>query len=342
MSFSKYLLKRMVFMILVLIGASILSFILVRVVPGDPARMLLPPQAKQEDIERMKAKMGIDRPYIEQYFSYMKSLLKGDLGFSYHTGRSVMDEFKHRLPATIELSILSLFLASIVGIWLGVISAVNKNGIFDHASRLFSIGGISAPGFWIGLLCIYVFYYRLGWVPAPTGRVNLLRGVYADGTGFLLYDAAIRGDWAMFKDAFMHLLLPVLVLSYSFLAMICRLTRSGMIEVSQQDYIKFAKTCGVKSKRIVWKYSLKNGIRPVLTMIGMFLAQLIGGVVFIETVFNWPGIGRYAVDSINFLDYGPIQGFIIFMALIYVVTNLLVDLIYMLIDPRIKLTKEGR
>lgn len=323
-------------MILVLIGASILSFVLVRIVPGDPARMLLPPQAKQEDIDRMNEKMGLDKPYIEQYLKYISSLLKGDLGFSYHTGRSVVEEFKFRLPATIELSMLSLILAAFVGIWLGVVSAINKNGLVDHASRLFSIGGISAPGFWIGLLCIYVFYYKLSWVPAPTGRVNLVRETYAGGSGFLLWDALVSGNWDLFKDAFMHLLLPVLVLSYSFLAMICRLTRTGMIEVSQQDYIKFAKSCGIKKNRIIWKYSLKNGIRPVLTMLGMFLAQLIGGVVFIETVFNWPGIGRYAVDSINFLDYGPIQGFIIFMALIYVVTNLIVDLIYMVIDPRVQ------
>lgn len=336
MSFSRYLLKRIVFMVLVLIGASILSFILVRVVPGDPVRMMLPPQAKQEDINRMRMEMGLDRPYVEQYLNYVECLLKGDLGFSYHTGRTVMKEFKLRLPATIELSILSLCLATLVGIWLGVISAINKNGFFDHASRLFSIGGISAPGFWIGLLCIYIFYYKLGWVPAPTGRVDLIRGSCTGGSGFLLFDSIIKGDWRLFKDAFMHLLLPVLVLSYSFLAMICRLTRSGMIEVSQQDYIKFAKSCGIKRKKIIWKYSLKNGIRPVLTMIGMFLAQLIGGVVFIETVFNWPGIGRYAVDSINFLDYGPIQGFIIFMALIYVVINLLVDLIYMILDPRVQ------
>ncbi len=336
MNFSRYLLKRIAFMILVLIGASILSFVLVRIVPGDPARMLLPPQAKQEDIDRMNEKMGLDKPYIEQYLKYISSLLKGDLGFSYHTGRSVVEEFKFRLPATIELSMLSLILAAFVGIWLGVVSAINKNGLVDHASRLFSIGGISAPGFWIGLLCIYVFYYKLSWVPAPTGRVNLVRETYAGGSGFLLWDALVSGNWDLFKDAFMHLLLPVLVLSYSFLAMICRLTRTGMIEVSQQDYIKFAKSCGIKKNRIIWKYSLKNGIRPVLTMLGMFLAQLIGGVVFIETVFNWPGIGRYAVDSINFLDYGPIQGFIIFMALIYVVTNLIVDLIYMVIDPRVQ------
>lgn len=336
MSFSRYLLKRIAFMILVLIGASILSFVLVRIVPGDPARILLPPQAKQEDIDRMKEKMGLDEPYIKQYSQYIKSLLKGDLGFSYHTGRSVVDEFKWRLPATIELSMLSLLLAALVGIWLGVISATNKNGFADHASRLFSIGGISAPGFWIGLLCIYVFYYKLSWVPAPTGRVNLIRETATGGSGFLLWDAVITGNWDLFKDALMHLILPVFVLSYSFLAMICRLTRTGMIEVSQQDYIRFAKSCGIKKKRIIWKYSLKNGIRPVLTMLGMFLAQLIGGVVFIETVFNWPGIGRYAVDAINFLDYGPIQGFIIFMALIYVVTNLIVDLIYMVIDPRVQ------
>ena len=336
MNFGRYLTKRIILMILVLIGASILSFLLVRVVPGDPARMLLPPQAKQGDIDRMREKMGLDKPYVEQYYNYLKSLLKGNLGFSYHTGRTVVEEFKHRLPATIELSILSLCLATAIGIWLGVVSAKNKNGIIDHASRLLSIGGISAPGFWIGLLCIYIFYYKLSWVPAPTGRISLMRDVQAGGTGFLLFDALCKRDLSLFKDSFMHLVLPVLVLSYSFLAMICRLTRSGMIEVSQQDYIKFAKSCGIKEKKIIWKYSLKNGIRPVLTMLGMFLAQLIGGVVFIETVFNWPGIGRYAVDSINFLDYGPIQGFIIFMALIYVVINLLVDLIYMVIDPRVQ------
>jgi len=323
-------------MLLVLIGASIVAFILVRVVPGDPARMLLPPQAKQEDVDRVRIKMGLDRPYIKQYLNYLKSLLEGDLGFSYHTGRTVVEEFKLRLPATIELSLLSLGFAALVGVWLGIISAVHKNGLIDHASRLFSIGGISAPGFWIGLLCIYIFYYKLSWVPAPTGRLSLTKEVVAGGSGFLLFDALKNGDWDLFKDAFMHLLLPVLVLSYSFLAMICRLTRAGMIEVSQQDYIKFAKSCGVKTNKIIWKYSLKNGIKPVLTMLGMFLAQLIGGVVFIETVFNWPGIGRYAVDSINFLDYGPIQGFIIFMALIYVLINLAVDLIYMAIDPRIQ------
>jgi len=333
----RYLLKRLGLLILVLIGTSVLSFVLVRVAPGDPARMLLPPQAGPEDVAKVREQMGLDQPYIVQYGRYVAGLLHGDLGFSYHTGRPVLDEFVMRLPATIELSVLSFLLAAVVGIWLGVQSALHQNGPIDHAARVFSIAGISAPSFWIGLLGIYLFYYKLGWAPAPTGRLDLLTSATVERfTGFMLLDAVLQWDWAMFADALAHLALPVLVLAFSFLAMICRLTRAGMLDVMNQDYIRFAKTCGIRRLRIVWEYALRNGIRPVLTMLGLFFAQLLGGVVFVETVFNWSGIGRFAVESIAFLDYSPIQGFIIFMAVVYVLMNLIVDVLYMIIDPRVR------
>jgi peptide/nickel transport system permease protein len=336
MNFARYILKRILLLLFVLIGASLLSFFIVRVVPGDPARMMLPPQASPEDVIKMRENLGLDEAYYVQYIKYINDILHGDFGFSNHTGRTVLEEFKRRLPASIELSILSLSLATIAGIWLGVISALKKNKIIDHFARIFSIGGISAPGFWIGLLAIYLFYYILDWVPAPSGRISMLADNVNSITGLYLLDAIIKGDWQLFKDVFMHLLLPVLVLSYSFLAMICRLTRAGMLEILEADYIKFFRTSGVKRWRIIWIYALRNAIRPVLTMLGMFFANLLGGVVFIETVFNWPGIGRYAIESINFLDYPPIQGFIIFMALGYVVVNLVVDLLYMVLDPRVQ------
>jgi len=336
MQFSNYLLKRMLLLVVVLIGASILSFLLVRIAPGDPARMLLPPQASPEDIARMRTQMGLDRPYHEQYLMYMTNLIHGDLGFSHHTGRPVLEEFRMRLPATIELSVLSLGLATVVGIWLGVMSALNKDKFIDHAARVVSIAGISAPSFWIGLLAIFAFYYLLGWAPAPTGRVDVMVKSVQSITGLMLVDSALTRNWVLFRDALSHLALPVLVLSFSFLAMICRLTRAGMLEVMEQDYIKFAQCCGISRSRVVWRYALRNAVRPVITMLGLFVAQLLGGVVFVETVFNWPGIGRYAVESLWYLDYTPIQGFIIFMAIIYVVMNLAIDLLYMALDPRVQ------
>jgi len=336
MQFSRYLVRRMLLLVVVLVGASVLSFALVRIAPGDPARMLLPPQASQEDVARMRTRLGLDRPYYEQYMRYLRELLQGDLGFSHHTGKSVVEEFKTRLPATMELSVLSLVLATIVGVWLGVLSALYKNKLADHIARVVSIAGISAPSFWIGLLAIFVFYYKLGWAPAPTGRVDITSGSIQLTTGLLLIDSVLDQNWALFRDALAHLALPVLVLSFSFLAMICRLTRAGMLEVLEQDYIKFAQSCGINRARIIWRYALRNAIRPVLTMLGLFVAQLLGGVVFIETVFNWPGIGRYAVESLWYLDYTPIQGFIIFMAVIYVVMNLVIDLLYMALDPRVQ------
>ena len=338
MNYHRYILKRLIFLIFVLIGASLISFFIVRVVPGDPARMMLPPQASPKDVARMRVELGLDEPYYVQYFNYISNILQGDLGFSHHTGRPVLEEFKRKLPASLELSILSLLLAGVVGIWLGVISAINKNKFIDHFARVFSIGGISAPGFWIGLLTIYFFYYRLGWLPAPSGRLDILTENINQITitNIYLLDAVLTRNWFFFKNAFLHLLLPVTVLSYSFLAMICRLTRGGMLEVLDSDYINFFRTNGVKKRRVIWIYALRNAVRPVLTMMGMFFARLLGGVVFIETVFNWPGIGRYAVDSIKFLDYPPIQGFIIFMALGYVLVYLIVDLLYMVLDPRVK------
>jgi len=333
----RYLLKRMALLVLVLLGTSVLSFVLVRVAPGDPARMLLPPQAGPEDVALVREQMGLDQPYVVQYGRYVAGLLRGDLGFSYHTGRTVLQEFVTRLPATVELSLLSFILAAGIGIWLGVKSALHQNRLVDHVARVFSIAGISAPSFWIGLLAIYVFYYKLGWSPAPTGRLDLMMSASVDHvTGFMLLDAVLAWDWAMFVDALAHLVLPTLVLAFSFLAMICRLTRAGMLDVMNQDYIRFAKTCGIRRMRIVWEYALRNGIRPVLTMLGLFFAQLLGGVVFVETVFNWPGIGRFAVESIAYLDYSPIQGFIIFMAVVYVLMNLIVDVLYMVIDPRVR------
>lgn len=322
-------------MIAVLVGSSIISFVLVRVVPGDPARMLLPPQAGQEDIAKVRKEMGLDKPYHEQYLNYVSHLIRGDLGFSHHTGNPVITEFQLRLPATIELSVLSLTIATILGIGLGVVSALYQNRFIDHAARVFSISGVSAPTFWIGLLAIFFFYHKLGWAPAPSGRLGVMTEPVSGITGFLLMDTLLKGNVSQFLEALGHLVLPTAVLAFSFLAMICRLTRAGMLEVMRQDYIRFAACCGVERWRIVWHYALKNGIRPVLTMLGLFFAQILGGVVFIEIVFNWPGIGRYAVESIGHLDYAPIQGFIIFMAVVYVVMNLIVDIVYMWVDPRV-------
>jgi len=333
----QYILKRLILAVMVLFGTSVLTFVVVRVVPGDPARMVLPPQAGPEDVAAARERMGLDQPYIVQYNRYIIGLLHGDFGYSYHTGRTVLEEFITRLPATIELSILSLFLAAVIGIWLGVECALHQNGVVDHVARVFSITGVSAPSFWIGLLAIYVFYYKLGWAPAPTGRVSLMTAASLHRiTGFVLLDAVLQSNWKAFGDALAHLALPTLTLAYTFLAMICRLTRAGMLEVLRQDYIQFAETCGIRRIRIIWQYALRNGIRPVLTMLGLFFAQLLGGVVFIETVFNWPGIGRFAVESISYLDYSSVQGFLVFMAMVYVLMNLVVDILYMAIDPRVR------
>ncbi len=334
MGLGNYLARRLVLLLFVLLGTSLLAFVLVRVAPADPVVMLLPPQASQADIERARERMGLDEPYHVQYLQYMKALVRGDLGFSRHTGRTVLEEFRIRLPATIELAVLSLGLATVAGIWLGVVSALHKNRFVDHLSRAISILGIAAPAFWIGLLAIYLFYFKLGWAPAPLGRLS---GIAPQPiTGFLLLDGLLTRDWALFKNAFSHLVLPVTVLAFSFLAMICRLTRGGMLEVLQQDYVKFARSCGVRRRRVIWRYALRNAVRPVMTMLGLFLAQLMGGVVFIETVFAWPGIGRYAVQSLNIMEYAPIQGFIVFMGVIYVLANLAVDLLYAVLDPRVQ------
>jgi peptide/nickel transport system permease protein len=334
MGLGDYLARRLILLVFVLIGTSLLAFVLVRIAPADPVMMLMPPQASMADIERARERMGLNEPYHVQYFRYIRDLLRGDLGFSRHTGRTVLDEFRLRLPATVELAVLSLGLATVVGIGLGVVSALHKNRLTDHISRAISIVGIAAPAFWIGLIAIFVFYYLLGWAPPPLGR--LTGPVPASITGLLLVDAVILHDWSLFADALSHLVLPVTVLAFSFLAMICRLTRGGMLEVLQQDYIKFAHSCGVRRSRVIWLYALRNAVRPVMTMLGLFLAQLMGGVVFIETVFAWPGLGRYAVQSLNVMEYAPIQGFIIFMGVVYVLANLAVDLLYAVLDPRVQ------
>ena len=333
MGLGDYLARRLILLVFVLLGTSLLAFVLVRVAPADPVMMLMPPQASMADIEHARERMGLNEPYHVQYYRYMADLFRGDLGFSRHTGRPVLDEFKRRLPATIELAVLSLGLATVLGIAFGVVSALHKNRIADHLSRAISIVGIAAPAFWIGLISIFVFYYLLGWAPPPLGRVS---GEVPGLTGLLLLDSLIIRDGSLFVDALSHLMLPVTVLAFSFLAMICRLTRGGMLEVLQQDYIKFAYSCGVRRSRVIWRYALRNAARPVMTMLGLFLAQLMGGVVFIETVFAWPGLGRYAVQSLNVMEYAPIQGFIIFMGVVYVLANLGVDLLYAVLDPRVQ------
>jgi peptide/nickel transport system permease protein len=318
----------------VLFGMTLIVFFILRLIPGNPAQLILGQQATKESIERLTNQLGLDQPWYIQYFSYIKGLITGDLGTSIRTGAPINEEIWPFFIATIELSIVALIIAIFIGMNAGVISAWFQNSWFDYTAMVIALVGISMPIFWFGLMEQWLFSIELGWLPS-TGRENVRDPVNAI-TNFYLIDTLIQGNLDHFNATLKHLILPAYALGTVSMAIIARITRSSMLEVMRSDFIRTARAKGMHMFWVVYKHGLKNAVIPVLTVIGLQMGILLGGAVLTETIFGWPGIGRYIYEAINFRDYPVIQTGILIVATFFVLINLVVDLLYAAVDPRIK------
>ncbi len=329
-----YIGKRLFQLIPVLLGMTFVVFMMIRAIPGNPAQVILGQQATPEAVAALNAKLGLDQPWYIQFFSYLKGIFTGNLGESMRTRLPVADEIWPYLAATLELALFAMIIAVIIGINAGIISAWFQNSWFDYTAMILALVGVSMPIFWLGLLGQWAFAIELQWLPT-TGREQVRDPVSAI-THLYLIDAMLNGRFDQVWEVFKHLILPGLALATIPMAIIARMTRSSMLEVMRSDYIRTARAKGQKMFWVVYKHALKNAIIPVLTIVGLQMGMLLGGAILTETIFAWPGIGRYIYDAINYRDYPVIQSGILVVAFFFVMINLVVDLLYGVIDPRIK------
>lgn len=335
----EFLIRRLGTSLFVLIGVSIITFFIARVVPSNPAALYIGPKARQEDIERVTKQLGLDKPLPVQYAVYMQELLRGDLGTSISTKRPITEELAGRIPATMELLFSGMFIAILLGVPLGVLSARWQGKPFDWMVRILSIVGVSMPAFFLGLILQIVFFRNLELLPLA-GRVDSdlrFSNPLTEITNFILLDSLLTSNWVTLKDAFLHLILPAFTLAAYPIGLIARMTRAAMLEVLEQDYIRTAKAYGIRQYFIIYFYALKNAISPALTVIGLTFAFALTGTFFVEVLFNWPGLGLFTVRSLLNLDYPAIMGMTLFGATGYVLINLFVDILQAWVDPRISL-----
>lgn len=318
----------------VLIGMSLLVFSIVHLIPGDPAKTILGEKASPEVLENMREELGLNDPLIVQYKNYMVGIFKGDLGTSIKTKVAISEEIRPYLAATIELTFFAMAFAILIGVNAGIIAAWKQNSWFDYIAMLIALLGVSMPVFWLGLMEQWVFAQKLNWLPS-IGRDGILNPVQPI-TNFYLIDTLIAGDFEGLKEVLKHLILPSIALGTIPMAIIARMTRSSMLEVMNSDYIRTAKAKGVHQFFLIYKHALKNAFIPILTVVGLQTGLLLGGAVLTETIFAWPGIGKYLYDAIAVRDYPVIQSGILVIATIFVLVNLIVDLLYSAIDPRIR------
>jgi peptide/nickel transport system permease protein len=329
-----YTIRRFLTLIPVLLGMTLIVFSMIRAIPGNPAQVILGQLATAEAIESLTKELGLDKPWHIQYFSYLGDLLRGDLGNSLRTRVPITEEIWPYLAATIELSLAAMLIAIIIGVNAGIISAWLQNSWFDYSAMVLALVGVSVPIFWLGLMEQWIFSINLGWLPTA-GRESVINPVDPI-THLFVIDTLIQGETEKFVTVIKHLVLPSVALATIPMAIIARITRSSMLEVMRSDYIRTARAKGMKMFWVVYKHSLKNAIIPVLTIIGLQTGLLLGGAILTETIFSWPGIGRYIYEAIGFRDYPVIQSGILIVAAIFVMINLIVDLLYAFIDPRIK------
>jgi peptide/nickel transport system permease protein len=330
-----YILKRFVMIGITLIGLSLVVFVVSRVAPGDPARVAAGPDATEEMVQVIRKEFHLDKPLPVQYFNYVKNLLRGDFGKSIRTRRQVWEDIKICLPATFEMVFVSISFAIFLGVLFGVLSAVYRDTWIDHSTRFFSVAGVAIPMFWLGIMLQILLAAKFHLLPLG-GRLATSVLPPPPITRFFLADSLLAGNWMVFKDAFLHILLPAFVLSFPALASIARINRAEMLEVLHKDFVLNEKAQGVSDRVIVWKYALKNALIPTLTMIGLRYGWLLGGTILVETVFDWPGIGQYAVAAAVYSDFQPVMGVTIILGLNFMIANLLVDLGYGFLDPRVR------
>jgi peptide/nickel transport system permease protein len=330
----RYIAKRLFQLIFILIGVSIVVFLMLRLIPGDPAQLLLGEFATPEELTSLRKQLGLDRSQFVQYWIFLKNSFQGDFGKSLRTGAPVIDEIAVRLTATIELSIAAMLIATVFGIFAGVVSAVRQYSVFDYISMFLALIGVSMPIFWLGLMLIYLFAVKFHLLPMM-GRISMGLDVL-QVTGMVIVDALISGQFDTVLNALKHLILPSFTLSTIPMAIIARITRSSMLEVLRQDYIRTARAKGMTEMVVIIRHALRNAFLPIVTVLGINLGLLLGGAVLTETIFSWPGLGRYVVDSLMGRDYNAVQACILIFAVLMTLINLVVDLIYVLLDPRIR------
>jgi ABC-type dipeptide/oligopeptide/nickel transport system permease component len=335
----EYVLRRLLTSLFVLFGVSIITFFLARVVPNDAAVLYIGPKARAEDIARVRQQLGLDKPLPVQYMIYMESLLHGDLGISIGTKRPVLQEIIERAPATLELLFTGMFMAVLIGIPLGVLSARWQGKLPDVGVRTVSIIGVSLPAFFLGMVLQIVFFRNLHWLPLAGRVTSDLRfsNPIIPITHFYLIDTLLTRNWVAFKDVAVHLLLPALTLAAYPIGLIARMTRAAMLEVLEQDYIRTARAYGIRDVVITYLYALKNAISPTLTVIGLTIAFALTGTFFVEVIFTWGGLGEFTVRALLNIDYPAIMGITLLGASAYVVINLVVDILQAWIDPRVSL-----
>ena len=335
----EFILRRLITSIFVLLGVSVITFFIARVVPTDAAALYIGPKARPEDIERVRIQLGLDKPLPVQYGIYMAELLQGDLGNSISTKRPITQELADRIPATMELLLMGMIFAVLFGVPLGVLSARWNGKPPDIFIRLLSIVGVSMPAFFLGLILQIVFFRNLDLLPLAGRLDSDMRFVspVTDITGFILLDSFLTQNWVALKDAFLHIILPAITLAAYPIGLIARMTRAAMLEVLEQDYIRTARAYGIKERVITYLYALKNAVSPTLTVIGLTFAFALTGTFFVEIIFNWPGLGLFTTRSLLNLDYPAIMGMTLLGAGGYVLINLIVDILQAWIDPRISL-----
>jgi peptide/nickel transport system permease protein len=330
----RYIIKRILLLIPVLLGVSILSFSLIHLAPGDPARTIAGEHASPEILQVIQEKYGLDKPLVTQYWVWLRQVLKGDLGRSIVTNERIAKEILDRFPATVELTFFSMFIAIAVGAFAGIVSASKQYSALDYTTMGVALFGVSMPVFWLGVMLMMVFGVFLRWLPI-SGRINTLIS-FRRITGLYLLDSIIGLNWPAFSSAVRYLILPSVALGTIPMATIARVTRSSMLEVLRQDFIRTERAKGLPERMVIYKHAARNALLPVITVIGLNFGILLAGAILTETIFSWPGIGRYVVKAVQMRDYPAVQGCVLFFAFMFVIVNLVTDLLYAYIDPRIK------
>jgi ABC-type dipeptide/oligopeptide/nickel transport system permease component len=331
-----YIARRILMLPLLLLGIATITFAISHAIPANPLTSVLNERelGNPEAVAAARAHWGLDKSVLQQYTLYIWNGLHGDLGTSFRTKRAVRDDIVQRLPATVELGLTAMTVATFVGIALGIVAAINRNHWPDHLARLIAVTGSAMPVFWMGLVVLLIFWAELGWFPGP-GRLDTRALPPPQTTGLYTVDALLHGEPGTFWDALRHLMLPGFVLGWAVLGLISRLVRASMLEVLGQDYVRTARAKGLHERHVFLRHALKNALIPTLTVVGLSLAFLMGGAVLTEEIFSWPGIGRYTVEAAQTLDYPAIQSVAIFAGVVMILSNLATDITYAFVDPRI-------
>jgi peptide/nickel transport system permease protein len=326
--------RRLLFLIPQVLGIVTITFFLLRLLPGNPAQLIAGVAANPQTIAAIEARLGLDKPLYVQYFIYLENLLKGDLGDSWVTGQPVTQDILTRLPATLELITISLILSLLIGIPLGVLVVLRPRGIVDRFTFGYGLLAGALPDFWLGLLLVFVLFFILRLAPAPLGRLGLIESPPTMITGMYTVDSLLTGNWKTFQSAVAHLALPVLTLVFVYMGGIVKMTRSAMEEMLNSDFVEYARASGLSQFQVL-RYALRNSLPPIVTIIGIMYGFLLGGAVLVEKIFSWGGMGQYAVQSVVQADYAPIQGFVLIAAVFNMIIYLILDLVYVTIDPRL-------